>query len=84
MLREYVGDAQDRKAIVGSVANGITSLEDPGEGVDAAARATTQRDKARSQMLWLIDQAWRAAKDGRPDDAQWWSNGAMRALWNMS
>ena len=76
--------AEDRKAIVGSVASAITRMEDTDEGVNAAARETTQPDKARSQVLWMVDQARRAAKDGRADDARSWSDGAARALWNMN
>lgn len=45
---------------------------------------TTQRDKARAQMLWLVDQARRAAKNGRADDARWWSDRAMCTLWNTN
>jgi hypothetical protein len=47
-------------------------------------RETTQRDKARSQVLWLVDQARRAAKNERADDARWWSDRAMCALWNTN
>ena len=70
---------ENRKPIVGSAA----STEDTDEGVNAAV-LTTQRDKARSQVLWMVDQARRAAKDGRAYDARWWSHGAIRALWNMN
>ena len=73
--------AEDRSAIVGSVASGVASLEDD---VNAAAGATTQRDKARAQVLWMVDQARRAAQAGRADDARWWSNGAIDALWNLN
>ncbi len=71
--------AENRKPIVGSVAN----TEDTDEGLNAAV-VTTQRDKAQSQVLWMVDQARRAAKDGRAYDPQWWSHGAIRALWNMN
>ena len=76
--------AEDRKVIVGSIASAITSMEDTDEGVSAAARETTQRDKARSQILWMVEQARRAAKDGRADDARSWGDGAASALWNMN
>lgn len=59
------------------------STEDGDEVVHAIVVAT-QRDKARSQVLWMVDQARRAAKNGRAYDAQWWSHGAIRALWNMN
>ena len=75
--------AEDRKAIVGSVASGIASIEDTDAGVDAAV-ATTYRAKARSQVLWMVDRARRAAKDGRADDARWWRHEALCALWNMN
>jgi len=45
---------------------------------------TTQRDRARSQLRWLVDQAWRATKNGRADDARWWTDRAICALWNMN
>ena len=82
--------AEDRKAIVGSVARGIASIDDTDEGATVVAVATgwapetTQRHKARSQVLWLIDQARRAAKNGRAHDARWWSDRATCALWNMN
>ena len=76
--------AEDRTAAVGSVASGIASIENTDEGVDAAAVEMTHRDKARSQVLWLVDQARRAARDGRANDARWWRNEAICALWNMN
>lgn len=45
---------------------------------------TTQREAARSQMLWMVGQASRAAKSGRVDDARWWRERAVSALWNMN
>jgi hypothetical protein len=47
-------------------------------------RPTTQREAARSQMLWMVGQASRAAKSGRVDDARWWRDRAVSALWNMN
>jgi hypothetical protein len=44
----------------------------------------TQRDAARSQVLWMAGQASRAARSGRVDDARWWHERAVCALWNMS
>ena len=44
----------------------------------------TLRDAARSQMLWMAGQASRAARSGRVDDARWWHERAVCALWNMS
>jgi len=76
--------AEDRRAIVGSVASGITCEDDAEEGVSAAAEATTRRDRARAQVRWMVDQAGRAAQNGRADDARWWSNGAIDALWNLN
>jgi hypothetical protein len=83
---------EDWKGIVRSVAHGIKSIDDTGEGVTVGAVApkggstpeTMQRDRARSQLLWLVDQAWRAAKNGRADDARWWNDRAVCALWNMN
>ena len=43
-----------------------------------------QRHKARSQMLWMVDQARHAAKNQRVDDARWWREQAICALWNMT
>jgi hypothetical protein len=45
---------------------------------------TTQREAARSQMLWMVGQASRAAKSGLADDARWWRDRAVSALWNMN
>jgi hypothetical protein len=45
---------------------------------------TTKRDAARSQMLWMAGQASRAAKSERVDDARWWRDRAVCALWNMN
>lgn len=67
-------------------------VDDPvDEAMNAVAVATgrwtpeaTQRDKARAQVLWMVDQARRSAKDGRAADARWWRNGAMCALWNVN
>jgi hypothetical protein len=66
-------------------------IDDTDEGATVVAVAptggtpeTTQRDRARSQLLWLVDQAWRAAKNGRADDARWWTDRAICALWNMN
>lgn len=56
----------------------LSAAEDP------TAVGTTQQDKARSQVLWMVDQARRAARDGRDRDAGWWSNEAMGALWNLN
>ena len=44
----------------------------------------TQRNEARSQVLWMAGQASQAAKSGRVDDARWWHERAVCALWNMS
>ena len=61
------------------------------EGVDVVttpiarwATETTPRNRARAQMLWMVDQARRAAKNGRADAARWWRHRAVCALWNMS
>ena len=45
---------------------------------------TTQREAARLQLLWMVGQASRAAKSGRADDARWWRDRAVSALWNMN
>ena len=45
---------------------------------------TTKRDAARSQMLWMAGQASRAAKSGRIDDARWWRDRAVCALWTKN
>jgi len=62
------------KAIVESITGRIASIEDTIKrqtfvtvGPDGGARKTTQRDAARSQMLWMVGQASRAAKSGRVD-----------------
>jgi hypothetical protein len=82
---------EGRKAIAGSVACGITSIEDAVEGLNAVAWATvwwtletTRRDRARWQALWLVRQARRAATKGHAGDARWWSDKAICALWNMN
>jgi len=75
--------AEDRRAIVGSVASWVTCVDDA-EGVSVAAEATTRRDRARAQVWWMVDQARRAAQNGRADDARWWSHGAIDALWNLN
>ena len=82
----------DRKAIVGSVARRIASIKNIDEGASVVAvtaggwtpETTTQRSKGRSQVLWMVDQARRAAENERVDDARWWRARAIRALWNMS
>ena len=84
--------AEDRKAIVGSSTLEIAHLEDIDEAPGVVTVATglwilheaTQREKARSQMLWMVDRARRAARDGCVDDSQWWCDRAVRALWNMN
>jgi hypothetical protein len=48
------------------------------------AEIAVQRHKARSQMLWMVDQARHAAKNQRVDDARWWRERAICALWNMT
>lgn len=82
--------AETRRVIVGSVARGIASVDDTDDVATVVAVTTgwtgetTQRDKARSQVLWLVDQARRAAQNGRADDAGWWSDRAIGALWNTN
>jgi hypothetical protein len=82
--------AEDTKAIVGSITRRIASIEDTDEATDVVVATgrrspqTTQRDAARSQMLWMVGQASRAAKSGRVDDARWWRDRAVSALWNMN
>jgi hypothetical protein len=82
--------AEDIKAIVGSITRKIASIEDTDAATNVVVAAgrwspqTTQRDAARSQMLWMVDQASRAAKSGRVDDARWWCDRAVCALWNMN
>jgi len=46
--------------------------------------AATQRDKARSQVLWMVGRARRATKHGRVGEARWWRDRAICALWNMN
>jgi hypothetical protein len=69
-------------------AGGITSIEDTAEALDVAAVARwspgTRRDGARAQVLWMVELARRAARDGLGADARWWRQGAIRALWNVS
>ena len=79
------------KAIVESITGRIASIEDTDKetnvvtvGTGRQSPQTTQRDAARSQMLWMVGQASRAAKSGRVDDARWWRDRAVCALWNMS
>jgi hypothetical protein len=84
--------AEDCKAIVGSLAHGTATIEDTGAGASVAAVTTgeltqemaAQRQKARSQMLWMVDRARDAAKSERVDDARWWREKAICALWNLS
>jgi hypothetical protein len=70
---------EDWKGIVGS--EGVTVVAVAPNGGTPEA---TQQDRARSQLRWLVDQAWRAAKNGRADDARWWNDRAIGALWNMN
>ena len=84
--------ARDSKAFVGHSTRESASIED----TDAASsivtvatgrwapESTTQRDQARSQVLWMIDRARQAAKKGCLDDAWWWRDRAICALWNMN
>jgi hypothetical protein len=82
--------AETRRVIGGSLARGIASIDDTDDVATVVAVTTgwtgetTQRDKARSQVLWLVDQARRAAQNGRADDAGWWSDRAIGALWNTN
>jgi hypothetical protein len=50
----------------------------------SVALETTHRDRARWQELWMVRQARRAATKGHADDARWWSDKAICALWNMN
>jgi hypothetical protein len=81
---------EDTKAIVGSRTRKIASIEDIDEATDVVLATgewsppTTQREAARSQMLWMVGQASRAAKSGLVDDARWWRDRAVSALWNMN
>jgi hypothetical protein len=84
--------AEDGRAMVGAVAHGTANIEDTGEGASVAAVTTgestqemaAQRHTARSQLLWMVDQARDAAKDERVDDARWWREKAICALWNLN
>ena len=84
--------AKDGKAIVGSVARGTTNIEDVGEAASVAAVTTgestlempAQRRTARSQILWMVDRARDAARNERVDDARWWREKAICALWNLN
>jgi hypothetical protein len=81
--------SENRKETVGSVARGIASIEDADDWAAVVVTTgwtgeTTQRDKARSQVLWLVDQARRADQNGRADEALWWSDRAICALWNTN
>jgi hypothetical protein len=73
-----------------SVARGTVSIEDAGEAAGVGAPPTVElilaarRHKARSQMLWMVDQARDAAKHERVDDARWWREKAICALWNLN
>lgn len=46
--------------------------------------STAQRHQTRSAVLWMVGCARRAAQNGRVDDARWWRDRAMSALWNMN
>jgi hypothetical protein len=61
--------ADDSNVIVASL---TCNLEDTND------ETTTQRDKARSQVLWMVGQARRV------DDVRWWHDRATCALWNMN
>ena len=82
--------AEDTKAIVGCKTCKIASIEDTDQATDVVvatrqwSQPTTQREAARSQMLWMVGQASRAAKSGRVDDARWWRDRAVSSLWNMN
>jgi hypothetical protein len=84
--------AHDSEVSVAFLTRGIAGLEDADDETAVAAAATgrrtpettTPRDKARSQMLWMLAQARRAAKNGRVEDARWWRDRATCALWNMN
>ena len=74
-----------------SVARGTVSIEDAGDAAAVGAVTTVelilemaaQRHKARSQMLWMVERARDAAKHERVDDARWWREKAICALWNL-
>jgi len=51
---------------------------------ELALEMPAQRHKARSQMLWMVDRARNAAKNERVDDARWWREQAICALWNLN
>lgn len=82
--------AEDTKAVVGSITHKIASIEDTDQATDVVVATgqwrpqTTPQEAARSQMLWMVGQASRAAKSGRVDDARWWRDRAVSALWNMN
>jgi len=57
--------------------------EEAGTG-KLTGESTAQRNQARSQVLWMVDRARRAAKNGYVDDARWWRDRAICALWNMN
>jgi hypothetical protein len=84
--------AGDCNAIVGPVARGTANIEDTGNTASLAAVATgeltlemaARRRKARSQVLWMVDQARDAAKHERVEAARWWHEKAIRALWNLN
>jgi hypothetical protein len=82
---------RDSKAFVEHSTRESASIEDTDEASSIVTVATgrwaqesTQRDQARSQVLWMADRARRAAKNGCPDDAWWWHDQAISALWNMN
>jgi hypothetical protein len=66
---------EDSKVIVASLTCNLANTDD---------ETSMQRDKARSQVLWMVGQARRAAEIGRVDDARWWRDRATCALWNMN
>jgi hypothetical protein len=84
--------AEDCQAIVGSVARGTVTIEDARAATRVTAVTTgelplemaAQRHTARSQMLWMVDRARNAAKNERADDARWWREKAICALWNLN
>jgi hypothetical protein len=87
--QRWFGMAEDTRAIVGSIMRKIASSEDA-DAETSVVVATgqwspqTTRDAARSEMLWMVGQASRAAKSGHVDDARWWRDRAASALWNMN
>lgn len=84
--------AEDSKAIVGHSTRERASIEDTDEAAYVVIPATrrwtrgptTQRDKARSQVLWMVGRARRATEHGSVDDAHWWRDRALCALWNLN